>query len=85
MQELSRSVEEMEELEEGYRFQYRAGTVEWASLAEFVELERRCCPFLTFTARVGPDGAPLSLALTGREGVKAYLREQSAGVPGPDE
>jgi len=44
--------------------------------AEFISLERLCCPFLRFSLEVEPEGGPIWLRLTGREGVKAFIREE---------
>jgi hypothetical protein len=42
--------------------------------AEWITLERRCCPFIAFGIEVGHEGGPLWLSLTGREGVKPFLK-----------
>jgi hypothetical protein len=44
--------------------------------ARFIANERRCCPFFHFTLALEPDGGPLWLALTGREGVKEFLQTE---------
>jgi hypothetical protein len=40
-----------------------------------VELERRCCPFFSFTLKREVEGH-VWLELTGREGVKEFLATQ---------
>ena len=42
-------------------------------LAEFVEQERQCCPFLQFTMTVEPATGPIHLTITGPEGINAFL------------
>ncbi len=42
--------------------------------AEFITLERLCCPFLEFTLQVAPGSDTVCLTLSGREGVKDFLR-----------
>ncbi len=42
-------------------------------LAEFVELESKCCAFLDFEIRVDAGSASISLRLTGPEEAKAVL------------
>src|SRR5689334_14486663 len=68
--ELFRAVEEIRELPGGYGFRLPndAGTL--LKAAEFVSLERLCCPFLGFVLEVEPEGGPAWLRLNGREGVK---------------
>jgi hypothetical protein len=39
---------ETKELPDGYEFQLRAEMVSLADLADWISLERRCCPFLEF-------------------------------------
>ncbi|HYK41537.1 MAG TPA: hypothetical protein VE007_04050 [Thermoanaerobaculia bacterium] len=46
-------------------------------VAEWVELEARCCPFLDFQIDVAGKGGPVKLRLTGRAaGVKAFLKSE---------
>jgi len=42
-------------------------------LAEWIQLESRCCPFLTFGVQVKGDASIAMLQLTGGEGVKEFL------------
>jgi hypothetical protein len=44
--------------------------------AEFMALERLCCPFLNFVLEIEPDQGPLWLKLTGPEGVKQVLQTE---------
>jgi len=43
-----------------------------------VDLEARCCPFLTFGIEVEPKGKTVRLRLTGAKGVKALLESELA-------
>lgn len=63
----------LEELSNGYavRFAYDAGLA--LELAEFMTLERRCCPFLTLAVELEASGGPMRLKLTGEDGVKPFL------------
>jgi hypothetical protein len=54
------------------RFRPKAGLV--TELAHFVELERACCPFLTFRIDVGAGGA-ISLAVSGPVAAQDIIRE----------
>jgi hypothetical protein len=56
------------------RFAPQPGTVE--RLAEFIELERQCCGFLSFELRVEPAGGPVWLTLSGPEGTGEMLSQE---------
>lgn len=47
-------------------------------VAEWVEMEARCCPFLEFGIDVRGKGGPVKLRLTGDQQVKAFLKN---GLP----
>ena len=72
--ELFSQIQEFRELENGYAFRFAQDVL--VKLAQFVELERLCCPFLNFVVEVEEDGGPVWLRLTGRDGVKAFIREE---------
>ena len=74
--ELFSQMEEFRELSNGYEFRFTSGSSVLAKLAEFISLEKHCCPFLGFVMEVEPEGGPVWLRLTGREGVKAFIREE---------
>ena len=80
--ELFRAVEEVRELPGGYAFRLPNDSDTLHKTAEFVSLERLCCPFLGFVLEVEPEGGPVWLRLTGREGVKAFIREEVGGLLG---
>ncbi len=42
-------------------------------LAEYIQLERLCCPFLSFTLRVIAGEKPIKLDISGGEGVKTFV------------
>jgi hypothetical protein len=67
-------IQEIVELTDGYAFRFPPDESLCLALAEFMALERRCCPFLGFTLALDPEGGPLWLRLTGREGTKPFLR-----------
>lgn len=80
--ELFRAVEEIRELPEGYAFRLPKDSDTLRKAAEFVSLERLCCPFLGFTLELEPEGGPVWLRLTGHEGVKEFIREEVGGLLG---
>jgi hypothetical protein len=80
--ELFSRIEEFRELPNGYEFRLAEGPELITKLAEFVSLEKLCCPFLTFVIEIEAEGGPVWLRLTGRDGVKAFIREEIAGLTG---
>ena len=75
-------IAEFRELTNGYEFRLTDGPELMQALAEFVSLEKLCCPFLNFTIEVEAEGGPVWLRLSGREGVKAFIREEIGGLTG---
>lgn len=75
-EQLSSSVQEVKELPDGYAFRFSAETGMVLSVAEFISLERLCCPFLKFEFEVADSNRPLWLRMTGREGVKEFLKTE---------
>jgi hypothetical protein len=65
-------VREVRPAVDGFAFRLAESEIDLRDLAEFVALERRCCPFLTFRIDIGEDGS-VWLSLRGREGVKEFL------------
>jgi hypothetical protein len=80
--EVFRAASEIKELPNGYAFRLPAESDILRKTAEFVSLERLCCPFLGFALVVEPEGGSVWLRLTGREGVKAFIREEVSGLLG---
>lgn len=66
--------QEVREMPDGYAFRLPAERSHILCVAEFITLERLCCPFLNFTMEVEREGGPLWLRLGGRDGVKEFLR-----------
>jgi hypothetical protein len=72
--QLRAAVLETLELPDGYSFRLPSDEATVQRTAEWITLERRCCPFLTFGLEAGRENGPLWLSLTGREGVKSFLK-----------
>lgn len=76
----------LEELPDGFAFVFVPDAQRALLLAEFITLERLCCPFLTLTVVFAPNEGPLRLMLTGAEGVKPFLVHEldlHTLLPGP--
>jgi hypothetical protein len=71
-----RAAEEIRQLADGYAFRLPGESDTLLKASEFISLERLCCHFLGFELTVEPEGGPVWLRLTGREGVKAFIREE---------
>ena len=66
-------VREVRDLPDGYAFLLSAPEGSLVRVAEFIELERRCCPFFRFELEVQDEGRAAWLRLTGRMGVKQFI------------
>lgn len=70
---LFRTVESIRELSNGYAFRLPNNQEALLITAEFISLERQCCPFFGFELELEREGGPAWLSLTGREGVKPFI------------
>lgn len=73
-QALFAAVQERKELPNGYGF--RMAPEHLVRAAEWVSLERKCCPFFAFEIEQGKNQGPLWLRITGADGVKPFIREE---------
>lgn len=80
--ELFSRLEEIRELADGYEFRLVDDSSTITMAAEFISLERLCCPFLNFELEIKAEGEPVWLRLRGHEGVKAFVREEISGLLG---
>jgi hypothetical protein len=78
-----RSYEEAQWLPDGVRLRFAADPERLATLATFIDLERRCCAFLAFRLTVEPGGGPVWLELTGPPGTREFLAAELAGPDAP--
>jgi hypothetical protein len=63
------------ELADGIAVQISTERMPLAQLAEWISLERKCCPFFEFKIEVAPASGPVWLSLTGRPGVTEFLAQ----------
>src|ERR1700752_187879 len=80
--ELFLQIKETRELPNGYEFRFADELNLTRRLAEFISLEKLCCPFLHFAIEIEAENGPVWLRLTGREGVKEFIREEVSGLIG---
>lgn len=79
-QELGKSLRSallgVQELEDGYEFEFVPDRANYQALAEFTPLEHACCPFFDVSIRMEREGGKLWWRLTGRDGVKKFIRAE---------
>jgi len=66
--------QEMRELPDGYALRLPAESAMIRDVAEYITLERLCCPFFRFEMEVEQEGGAMWVRLTGREGVKEFTK-----------
>lgn len=62
------------ELENGFEYRFPLSDSILQDLAEIVDLERKCCPFLSFRLVLESEKDFVSLSLTGAEGTKEIIK-----------
>jgi hypothetical protein len=78
--ELIRSVQGVQEVEDGYQFMFLNESELIRKIAEFISNERLCCPFLSFSLNIASNLEPISLSLTGPIGTQEFLRAEFNGA-----
>jgi len=73
IEKLFRAVEEVRELPNGYAFHLSNDPQMLQTAAQFIALERLCCPFFAFALEIEKEGGAVWLSLTGREGAKPFI------------
>ena len=63
---------ETKELPDGFAFRLQM-EASLSDLAEWVSLERKCCPFFNFEIEFERNNGPVWLKLRGEEGVKQFI------------
>ena len=71
-----RSAQARDELSGGFAFKFEASSDRLHQLAELIDAERQCCPFLTFVLQVPAHKNALVLEIKGPEGAKALIRAE---------
>jgi hypothetical protein len=73
---LGSSVLGIQELPDGFEFEFPSNPANYQALTEFTPLERACCPFFDISIRLEREGGKLWWQLTGREGVKQFIHAE---------
>lgn len=74
--QLQMTKQEIKELPNGYAFRLPSEALTVKDAAEWIMYERLCCPFFDFGLEVERNGGAMWLRLTGREGVKPFIRSE---------
>ncbi len=70
------AVRERKEIANGYQFKIAGGTITLPEIAEWMGMERLCCPFLTLQLSVTGSQAAWLLTLTGPDGAKPLINAE---------
>ncbi|HLK14446.1 MAG TPA: hypothetical protein VKT78_06550 [Fimbriimonadaceae bacterium] len=63
------------ELPNGYELTFAKSDGLFPLATEWLSAENRCCRFFDISIKVARDGGPMSIRLTGPEGVKAFIAD----------
>lgn len=74
MQKMEAARIDTREIADGYVFRFRPEAVSFTEIADWVATERICCPFFDLAIESERENGPLSLRITGRDGVKQFIR-----------
>lgn len=66
----------VQELSDGYEFEFPPDRANYDALAEFTPFEHACCPFFDVSIRLEREHGKLWWRLTGRDGVKPFIRAE---------
>jgi hypothetical protein len=70
------AVRDRTEMSNGYAFKLDSKTITLPEAAEWISMERLCCPFLTLQLSAAGNQAHWVLTLTGPEGVKPLIEAE---------
>ena len=63
------------DLADGIALQIASDRIALADIAEWISMERRCCPFFDFRIDVARESGAVWLSLSGRAGVKEFITQ----------
>ena len=79
---MSAAIVSTTELKDGYALHIDAARLSFTEAAQWISLERKCCPFFDFQLDLPGGNGNYSVALKGREGVKEFIRSDFASLSG---
>lgn len=76
--QLKAAVKAVEDLPDGLQFVFPGQREVLETVCRWLPMETACCPFLNFELIVPEKNGPIRLRMTGREGVKTFLKQELA-------
>lgn len=73
---LQSSLVAIREVPDGYDFEFPFSPNTYDALAQITPLEHACCPFFDIGIRIESESNKLCWRLTGREGIKPFIRAE---------
>jgi hypothetical protein len=70
------AIVEKRQLQDGFAFKLDLERMSLGTVAEWIELERKCCPFFGYRIDVEAERGVTWLHLTGRPGVKEFIESE---------
>src|SRR5262245_48263457 len=70
---LRRTQVNIRDLPNGYAYSFATTSEALMQVTQLVDLERQCCPFLSFKILVGPGKTPIRLEITGPSEAKTLI------------
>jgi hypothetical protein len=71
--------EERRELDNGYAFRLATQKISLVEIADWIAMERRCCPFFNLQIEAQPNDGPIWLRMTGGSGIKQFILSEIGG------
>jgi hypothetical protein len=68
------AVKNLQEESNGYIFQLPSDSATLQEVSEWIDLERKCCPFMNFSLTIGDEKKPMTLRINGDENTKEFLK-----------
>ena len=66
------------ELADGFEFEFSSDLATVQLVSEWAGGEHACCPFFDIDLHLEPEGGPLRMRLTGRNGVKQFIEAEGS-------
>lgn len=74
LDKIAESLIDFEELENGFNYRFPLGETVLQDLAAIIDLERKCCPFLSFKLVLKAGNDFVSFEQTGEQGAKDMIK-----------
>lgn len=68
------------ELKDGFEIQFLSGREMLPVVTQWLSMEGRCCPFFNLSMSIKGNGGPLTVRITGENGIKAFIAGELPGI-----